>query len=333
MLSLEKAQFDGKRFIVRADFDVPVNKGKIEEDLRLEKSIPTLKYIRERKAPLFIISHLGRPENRDPALSLRIILPKLENLLGEKVVFQEDLDQEVNGDVVLLENLRYWEEEEANDLSFAKKLAAYGDNFVNECFSVAHRAHASVALLPTLLPSYSGFELTKEVTELEKVFKNPRRPLVVIIGGAKIETKLPAITNMSKVADKVLVGGKLMFEIDKSNLADNVVIAVDDIDQKDIGLETLELFGNEIAAAKMIVWNGPMGKFEEEKYEAGTRSLAKLIAQADGYSIVGGGDTVAALDKEGMLSQIDFVSVGGGAMLEFLGGKLLPALVALKYYD
>lgn len=333
MVSVTQAPFGGKRFIVRADFDVPLENGKIEETLRIEKSIPTLKYIGEKNSPLFIISHLGRPEGRDPNFSLKIVLPKLEELLGEKIAFQEDLDNPVSGDVVLLENLRYWPEEEKNDLNFAKKLASFGDYYVDECFSVAHRDHASVAVLPKLLPSFAGLELFKEVTELEKIFKNPARPLVAIIGGAKLETKLPAITNMAKVCDKVLVGGKLMFEINKTTISSNVVIAVDDIDQKDIGPETLKLFGSEIARAKMIVWNGPMGLFEEEKYEVGTRELAKLIAASSGYSIVGGGDTVAALNKEGILDQIDFVSVGGGAMLEFLEGKKLPALVALDYYD
>lgn len=333
MLSVKDYPVDGKRVIVRADFDVPLRNGKITEKLRIEKSIPNLKYLLEKKCKLFIISHLGRPENKDPKYSLKIVLPILEELLGEKIEFQENLERQVFGEVVLLENLRYWKEEESNDLAFSKKLATFGEIYVNECFSVAHRNHASVATLPTLLPAAAGIELFQEINELEKIFKAEKHPLVVIIGGAKLETKLPAITNMAKVADKVLVGGKLMFEIDKSTLPSNVVIAVDDVDQKDIGPETLKTFGAEIVKAQMIVWNGPMGMFEEEKYEVGTRALAKLVADAAGYSIVGGGDTVAALDKEGLLDKIDFVSVGGGAMLEFLEGKKLPALVALDYYD
>ncbi len=257
----------------------------------------------------------------------------MEKLLGEKILFQEDLKQKISGNIILLENLRYWKEEEANDLEFAKKLASFGEFYVDECFSVAHRNHASVAILPTLLPSAAGIELFQEVSELEKIFKAPQHPLVAIIGGAKLETKLPAITNMARVSDKVLVGGKLMFEIDKSTIPGNVVVAIDDIDQKDIGPKTLELFKNEIEKAKMIVWNGPMGMFEEAKYELGTRELAKIVANSSGYSIVGGGDTIAALNKENMLDNIDFVSVGGGAMLEFLEGKKLPALVALGYYN
>lgn len=333
MLSVKKAPVDGKTVIVRADFDVPIENGKITETLRIEKSIPTLKYLREKNCPLFIISHLGRPEGRDPEYSLKIVLPELEKLLGEKILFQEDLKQKISGNIILLENLRYWKEEEANDLEFAKKLASFGEFYVDECFSVAHRNHASVAILPTLLPSAAGIELFQEVSELEKIFKAPQHPLVAIIGGAKLETKLPAITNMARVSDKVLVGGKLMFEIDKSTIPGNVVVAIDDIDQKDIGPKTLELFKNEIEKAKMIVWNGPMGMFEEAKYELGTRELAKIVANSSGYSIVGGGDTIAALNKENMLDNIDFVSVGGGAMLEFLEGKKLPALVALGYYN
>lgn len=333
MKSVKDALVVGKRVIVRADFDVPIENGQIEETLRIEKSLPTLKYLLENGAILFIISHLGRPEGKDPNLSLKFVLPILEKMLGQKVDFQEDLERAVDGKIVVLENLRFWEGEENNDLNFAKQLASFGELYVNECFSVAHRSHASVALLPTLLTAFAGLELFKEVTELGKIYKNPERPLLAIIGGAKLETKMPAINNMAKVADKVLVGGKLMFEIDKNNLDSNVIVAIDDVDQKDIGKETLKLFGREIDVAKMIVWNGPMGLFEEEKYEFGTRELAKLIAQSSAYSIVGGGDTVSALDKEKILDQIDFVSVGGGAMLEFLEGKKLPALLALGYYD
>lgn len=332
MQSIKDVDTTGKKVIVRADFDVPTENGIVTEKLRIEKSIPTLKLLRQRKNPLVIISHLGRPENQDPNLSLKIVLPILEELLGESVSFQENFETNPSRDIVLLENLRYYPQEEENDFEFARKLASFGDVFVNECFSVAHRKHASVATLPTLLPAAAGLELSREIAELEKIFKSPERPLVAIIGGAKLETKLPAITNMAKVADKVLVGGKLMFEINKTNLPENVLIALDDIDQKDIGPKTLEMFKIEIEKAKMIVWNGPMGLFEEEKYEVGTRSLAKIIAASNGYSIVGGGDTVAALNKENLLSEIDFVSVGGGAMLEFLEGKHLPALEALDYY-
>ncbi len=333
MRSVEEAVVSGKTVIVRCDFDVSVKDGKITENLRILKSAETLKYLLSKNAKLFLISHLGRPEDKDPAYSLKIVIPLLTELLGREIVFQENLEEKKVGEVVLLENLRYWKEEESDSEEFAQKLASYGEIYINECFSVAHRVHSSVDKLPKLLPSFAGLELFKEVREMEKIFKNPQKPLLAIIGGAKIETKLPAITNMARVADKVLVGGKLMLEIDKQNLPENVEVASDNVDQKDIGPVSLERFKKEIFNAKMIVWNGPMGKFEEEKYQVGTREVAKAIAESSGYSIVGGGDTISALDKEGILDKVDFVSVGGGAMLEFLEGKELPALKALGYYE
>ena len=333
MKFLKDENITAKKVIARGDLDVPLENGQIEDATRIEKTIPTLKNLLDNQNQVFLISHVGRPEGRDPKLSFKLLLPKLEELLGERVVLQEDFAQTVSGKIVLFENLRFWSEEEANDLEFAKKLASYGEVYVNECFSVAHRNHASVALLPTLLPAYAGLELGKEVTELKKILENPERPLVAIIGGAKLETKLPAITNLAKVADKVLVGGKLMFEIGDSALPENVVVATDDIDQKDIGPLSLELFKKEIEKARMIVWNGPVGLFEESQYALGTKKLAEMVANSSAYSLVGGGDTIAALKEIGMLQKIDFVSVGGGAMLEFLEGKKLPALMALGFYE
>lgn len=333
MRSVVEAEVSGKTVIVRCDFDVAVSSGKITEDIRIRKSAETLKYLLGKGARLFLIAHLGRPENKDPNLSLKLVIPLLRELLGRDIVFQETLADEKIGEVVMLENLRYWPEEEANSETFAKALANFGDLYIFECFSVAHRLHASVDKLPKLLPCYAGLELFKEVGEMEKIFKSPQRPLVALIGGAKIETKLPAIINIAKVADKVLVGGKLMFEVDKQNLPSNVEVASDSVDHKDIGPTSLANFKKEIAGAKMIVWNGPVGMFEDEKYQSGTREVARAIAASNGYSIVGGGDTLSALDKEDLLDKVDFVSVGGGAMLEFLSGRRLPALEALEYYN
>ena len=312
---------------------MPLENGQIEDATRIEKTIGTLKKLLDNQNQIFLISHVGRPSGRDPKFSFELILPKLEELLGEKVVLKEDFDQSVEGKVVLFENLRFWPEEEANDLEFAQKLARFGEVYVNECFSVAHRNHASVALLPTLLPAYAGLELGREVKELHRILENPARPLVAIIGGAKLETKLPAITNLARVADKVLVGGKLMFELGETKLPENVLVATDSIDQKDIGPESVELFKKEIDKAKTIVWNGPLGLFEEKEHSLGTKKVAELVASSTAYSLVGGGDTIAALKEIGMLEKVDFVSVGGGAMLEFLEGKKLPALQALGYYD
>lgn len=333
MQSIKDADISGKKVIVRGDLDVPLKDDQVEDATRIEKTIPTLKYLLEKNNQIFLISHVGRPEGRDPNFSFKLLLPKLTELLGEKVALQENLDEKIDAKVVLLENLRFWPEEEGNSLEFAQKLARFGEAYVDECFSVAHREHASVATLPTLLPAYSGLELTREIEELEKILSKPDHPLLAIIGGAKLETKLPAITNLAKIADKVLVGGKLMFEVGETKLPENVVVAVDHIDQKDIGADSLQVFQAEINAAKMIIWNGPMGTFEEEKYAVGTKKLAEMIANSTAYSVVGGGDTIAALKEISMLSRIDFVSVGGGAMLEFLSGKKLPALEALGYYD
>lgn len=333
MQLLTDANLKGKRVIVRGDLDVPIEHGEIEDTTRIEKTIGTLKHLLQSDNQIFLISHVGRPENRDPKLSFKLVLPALQNLLGESVVLQESLEENLSAKVVLLENLRYWSEEEDNNPDFAKKLSGFGQDYVNECFSVAHRAHASVATLPILLPSYAGLELAKEVAELQKVLQKPEHPLVAIVGGAKLETKLPAINNLAKVADKVLVGGKLMFEVAETTLPDNVIVAQDSIDEKDIGPESLGIFQSEIDRAKMLVWNGPMGVFEEEKYAAGTKKIAQMVAGSDAYSLVGGGDTIAALKDINMLDKVDFVSVGGGAMLEFLEGKQLPALQALGYYD
>ncbi len=332
MKSISEENFSGKTVIVRADFDVPLDSGQVSDQTRLEKTLPTLKTLLERGNKLFIISHLGRPEGRDQKFSLKLLQPLLSSALGQEVVFQENLENKATGQVVLLENLRFWPEEEANDLDFAKKIAAFGEVFVFDCFSVAHRSHASVVGLPKLLPSYAGQEFSHEIAELSKIFQNPEHPLVAIIGGAKLETKLPAITNLAKIADKVLVGGKLMFEVSGTTLPENVLVASDSIDEKDIGPQSIESFGREIAGAKMIVWNGPMGVFEEQKYAVGTKKVAELVARSSAYSLVGGGDTISALKEIGMLDKVSFVSVGGGAMLEFLEGKKLPALEALGYY-
>lgn len=321
-----------KRVIVRCDFDVPTEDGKITEDIRIRHNLATLKFIRERAGKLLLISHLGRPKGPDPRLSLHTVLPLLEELLGEKVVFQEDLQKQPQGEIVLLENLRFWPEEEANEPVFAAKIASLGDAYVQECFSAAHRTHASIVGVAKLLPNYLGLNLAKEIDELNKVLKSSDHPITALIGGAKIETKLPAITNLAKVTDQVLVGGKLMFEVKDTTLPANVLVAKDAIEGKDIGPETIKVFGEIIAKSKLVVWNGPMGLFEEERYAFGTKGVAQAVAESPAYSVVGGGDTISALDALGLLEEIDFVSMGGGAMLDFLAGKRLPGLEILGVY-
>ena len=330
MKSVEEVDVDGKRVIVRCDFDVPVKDGKISDDTRVRDSLPTLKYLLSKGAKLFLISKLGRPKGKDPTLSLEIIISTLSDYLGKKISFQKSLNEKNSNAVVLLENLRFWSEEEEEDENFGKKLATFGDLYVNECFAASHRTDASFSQLPKFLPSYAGIRLLKEIKELEIVLESPARPLIAIIGGAKLETKLPAIFNLAKTADKVLVGGKLMFEVERRALPENVVVAHDDVQTKDIGEESIELFAEVISKAKMIVWNGPMGIFEDSRYMKGTKEIAKAVIYSGAYSVVGGGDTISALNKLDLISKIKFVSTGGGAMLEFLAGKTLPGLKALE---
>lgn len=330
MKSVEEADVSGKRVVVRCDFDVPVENGKILDDTRIKDSLPTLKYLLSNDAKLFLISKLGRPKGKDLSLSLGIIVETLSNYLGKEIIFQKDLNEKNSGEVILLENLRFWPEEEEADENFGKKLATFGDLYVNECFATSHRNDASIAQLPKLLASYAGIRLLKEVEELKIVMKSPARPLVAIIGGAKLETKLPAIFNLAKIADKVLVGGRLMFEVERRSLPENVVVAHDDVQTKDIGDGSIELFAEAINIAKMIVWNGPMGMFEDSRYMKGTKEIAKAVTDSDAYSVIGGGDTISALNKLDLISKIKFVSTGGGAMLEFLAGKTLPGLKALE---
>ena len=333
MKSVKEAEVFGKRVVVRCDFDVPIKEGKIVDDTRINDSIPTLKYLLDKGAKLVLISKMGRPKFRDPNLSFKLILPEVSEKLGREVVIKDSIEGGFSEEVVLLENIRFWPEEEKNDPEFSKKLASVGDIYVNECFATSHRTDASIVGIPEILPAFAGLNLIKEVIELEKILENHEKPLIAIIGGAKIETKLPAIYNLAKVSDTVLVGGILMFEVGGQTLPENVVIAPDDIDQKDIGPKSVDTFSKIIQGAKTIVWNGPMGVFEEEKYSDGTKRVAEAVALADAHTIVGGGDTIAAMEKYNLLGKIDYVSSGGGAMLDFLSGKKLPGLIALDYYN
>jgi len=229
----------------------------------------------------------------------------------------------------MLENIRFWPGEEAKDNDFASQIADLGDIYVNDCFATSHRAFSTMLFLPKFLPSYSGITLEKEIKELSKVINEPYRPLVAIIGGAKLGVKLPVIDNLSKIADRVLICGKLMFEIESKDISKNVVVASDDIDKNDIGPKSIKNFIEIISQAKMVVWNGPPGIFEEEKYELGTKKIAQALVKPNIYSVVGGGDTIEALNKYGFLDKINYVSTGGGAMLVLLSGKKLPGIEAL----
>ena len=332
MKILKEAELSGKRVLLRGDLDVPIKDGEVGEDYRIKALVPTLNYLLENRAQVLIIGHAGRPEGKlNPALSLKPIADWFSKELREKVGFFEDLRiGESENRASVLENLRFWEGEEENDPKFAQELAELGDLYVNDSFAASHRAHASIAGVPQHLPAYAGLRLAEEVKELGGVLENPERPLVFILGGAKTETKAPLVSNFAEVADSVLLGGLLMFDQSLRKIT-RAVFPVDAVETFDIGPETEKKFTEIVKNAKTVVWNGPMGKWEDDKYAAGTRAVAKSLAEHPGKTIVGGGDTIAALSAFGLLEKMGYVSMGGGAMLEFLAGKELPGLKALGY--
>lgn len=330
--TIESANLPGKKVILRADLDVPIAGGKVKDDYRLRALLPTLKYLLERKAKVLVIGHIGRPKGkRDLQFSLKPVPTHLSKLLGEEITFVEDVSSGVRSDLAMLENLRFWPGEEKNSNAFTKKLASLGDAFVNEAFAVSHREHASIVGLAKCLPSYIGFRFAQEIKELGNVLKNPERPLVFILGGAKTETKVPLVKDFAKVADRILLGGLLMFHNELEGIP-KVLFPVDAVGAYDIGPKSVKLFLEEVRRARTIVWNGPLGKWEDEPYSKSTQMIASELAKADARTIVGGGDTIAALFAFGHLESMNYVSLGGGAMLEFLAGKKLPGLEALGYY-
>jgi phosphoglycerate kinase len=375
---------NGKRVLTRVDFNVPLQDGVISDDTRIRAALPTIQFALEQGAAVVLMSHLGRPKGKDPSQSLRPVAQRLSALLGRPVRFAEDcVGPEVEaqarslqpGEVMLLENLRFHKEEEKNDPEFAKQLAALGDVYVNDAFGSAHRAHASVEAVAHFLPAAAGFLMEKEIKFLGKVLSDPERPLVVLLGGAKISDKLPVINNLMNLADKIMIGGgmantflkaegyelgdslvednaieqarelllccsgKLMLPVDVvvadafSNDANSQTVTVGQIKPGwralDIGPHTVEKYRNQLQNARMIVWNGPMGVFEFPKFAVGTREIAKAIAESSAISIIGGGDSVAAIEQAGLADRITHISTGGGASLEFLEGKTLPGIAAL----
>jgi phosphoglycerate kinase len=375
---------NGKRVLTRVDFNVPLQDGVISDDTRIRAALPTIQFALEQGAAVVLMSHLGRPKGKDPSQSLRPVAQRLSALLGRPVRFAEDcVGPEVEaqarslqpGEVMLLENLRFHKEEEKNDPEFAKQLAALGDVYVNDAFGSAHRAHASVEAVAHFLPAAAGFLMEKEIKFLGKVLSDPERPLVVLLGGAKISDKLPVINNLMNLADKIMIGGgmantflkaegyelgdslvednaieqarelllccsgKLMLPVDVvvadafSNDASSQTVTVGQIKPGwralDIGPHTVEKYRNQLQNARMIVWNGPMGVFEFPKFAVGTREIAKAIAESSAISIIGGGDSVAAIEQAGLADRITHISTGGGASLEFLEGKTLPGIAAL----
>lgn len=356
MISVAETQIENKRVLVRCDFDVPLDEAGINDDFRILKTLPTIQFLLEKNSNLILLAHLGRPKGQDPKLSLEPIAKRLTALLGKEVVLEKDYAQAKNAPgIVLLENLRFHEGEMSNDPTFSRELASLGEVYVNEAFAESHRQSASISGIPKLLPSYAGFNLLKEVKVLSEALYSPTHPYVVIIGGAKIETKLPLIKNLVKIADSVLVGGKLIEEkvpeYETVILPEDVVVAkvvdeeivgeplierrtwaksVADFKIFDIGQEAIKEYTDIIHQAKMVIWNGPMGIFEDPRFELGTEMVGRAISESKAFSIVGGGDTVLALKSFGLLDKFSHVSTGGGAMLHFLAGEKLPGIEALK---
>lgn len=348
MKSIREADLAGKKIILRADYNVPIDDGNILEDERIRSSVETIRYILEKKpAFLMVISHLGKPEGeRVDTFSLVPVGKKLEELLGYRVEMISDIGeieyyrQNSSGQsIYLLENIRFWKEEEEGDSEFAAQVAEGFDVFINDAFSVSHRSHASVTEMPKHLSrKYAGLLLEKEYNELSRAKDNPDHPAVAIIGGAKIETKLPVINNLIPIYDRILVGGMIANEAIDQGLekGDKVVLPVDFgpeelQDQRlDIGPETIASFVKEIQQAGSIIWNGPLGKFEAEGCEQGTKQiLAAILDNVDAYKIIGGGETIEAVRMLGNLKDFNYVSMSGGAMLEFLAGDKLPGIEAL----
>ncbi|MBE3571698.1 MAG: phosphoglycerate kinase [Moorella humiferrea] len=387
-LTLKDLDLRNKRVLVRVDFNVPLEAGRVTDNTRIRAALPTIRYLIDNGARVILMSHLGRPKGKvKEELRLDPVARELENLLGRPVHKVNDcIGPEVEaaaaalkpGEVLLLENVRFYPEEEKNDPEFARKLASLADLYVNDAFGAAHRAHASTEGVAHYLPAAAGFLLQKEIETLGKALADPERPFVAIIGGAKVSDKISVIRNLLTKVDTLIIGGgmantflkakgyamgKSLVEEDQVSLAQELmdqaarqgvkmllprdlvvaqefkadaphqVVAANAVPDGwmalDIGPETAREYGNALKNARTVVWNGPMGVFEMEPFAHGTEAVARAVAAVDGMTIVGGGDSVAAVEKVGVADKIGHISTGGGASLEFLEGKALPGVVAL----
>ncbi len=344
--TLDSLDVNGKKVLVRVDFNVELRDvAHVQEGYKLGVAKKTIDTLIERGASkIALLTHFGRPKN-GPAneFSTKQIVSEVARVLERPVQFVPACfgDEVISAlaalpsdTLLLLENVRFYPGEETNDLDFAKNVAAPFDSYVNEAFGVSHRSHASVALLPTLLPSAAGLHLIDEMIHLDALMSQPARPAVAIIGGAKIETKLPLIQSFQELYDCVLVGGKIANEaLDQHLTFNEKVLLPQDFDSDkrlDIGPMTATFFSQIIKKAKTIVWNGPMGKFEEKPYDFGTNVVLQAILESSANVVIGGGESLAVLEEAGVFHRIGFVSSGGGAMLEYLSGKTLPGLEVLR---
>jgi phosphoglycerate kinase len=377
MRTLDDLDVEGRRVLVRVDFNVPLDHGRITDDARIRGALPTLRELREKgAAKLVLLAHLGRPKDREPEFSLKPAAERLSELLETDVALAPNLDEAPDVDVVMMENVRYEPGETKNDEALAKRYAALGDVYVNDAFGAAHRAHASTEAVAHLLPSAAGRLLESEVSTLTGILEDPQRPLVAVVGGAKVTDKIGVLDAFLERADTVLIGGAMCFPFfaaqghdvgdskcedegiepaqrtlegggDKLKLpidlvagrafeADTEVRELDGVDVPDgwmgldIGRDSAEAYAGVIAGAGTVFWNGPMGAFELEPFAAGTRRVAEAMADCEGTTVVGGGDSAAALAEFGLADRVDHLSTGGGASLELIEGKSLPGVEALS---
>lgn len=388
--TIEDINVDGKKVLVRVDFNVPLNEnGEITDETRIQAALPTIKYLIDHNAKVILMSHLGRPKGEVKAeFSLKPVAKRLGKLLDTKVVFADDcigeeakkaVDSINDGEVVLLENLRFHKEETKNDKEFAKELASLADIYVNDAFGTAHRAHASTAGVTEYLPAVAGYLIGKELDIMGKALEDPARPFIAILGGAKVSDKIGVIENLLNKVDCLIIGGGMAntfvkaegYEMGKSLIDEESLPLASELMEKakrkgvkillpsdfvvakevkpgvevkvvpadaipkdemalDIGPATRMIFANEIKNAKTVIWNGPMGVAEIPEFAEGTKAIAQALADSDAITIIGGGDSAAAVKKLGFADQMTHISTGGGASLEFLEGKELPGVAALN---